>query len=335
VLKLTRRPRMAFITRRCDLIHTASGVLPVNRKPFVVSAEYYSSFVGLQHDRVMSKGFLDNTIKRLLADNCKKILPFSNASAKSILNSYGLRSDRLQDKIEVLYPAIEPRLQNRREPDGRIRVLHIGSAFFEKGGRELFEAVDFLTRELKMKIDLVSITSAPHHYRDKFLSFIHKYERNENFRILTESVDRAILFREYYSKADIFVLPTFGDFFGYVYLEAMACGLPLIGTNVFAVPEIVVDGRNGFLVDCPISPFKPDCTRKSDEEVGRYLDYVVNRGSEDLTKQLSERIRIIAEDEDLRRRMGKESLRMVSEGKFSIAERHKKLKRIYDDSLSG
>ena len=48
--------------------------------------------------------------------------------------------------------------------------------------------------------------------------------------------------------ADLFVLPSEQESFGLVALEAHACGVPVIGTRVGGMPELVRDGETGFLV---------------------------------------------------------------------------------------
>lgn len=50
-----------------------------------------------------------------------------------------------------------------------------------------------------------------------------------------------------YRAGDLFVLPTLYEGFGIVFVEAMACGLPTVSTNVGAVPEVV--GKAGLLVE--------------------------------------------------------------------------------------
>ncbi len=52
-----------------------------------------------------------------------------------------------------------------------------------------------------------------------------------------------------YQKASVFALPSRGEGFGLVYLEAMARGLPCIGSRQDAAGDVIVDGTTGHLVD--------------------------------------------------------------------------------------
>jgi len=51
-----------------------------------------------------------------------------------------------------------------------------------------------------------------------------------------------------YSKADIFVLPSYTEALGIVIMEAMASGLPVIATKTSGAQDLVEDGKTGFLV---------------------------------------------------------------------------------------
>jgi glycosyltransferase involved in cell wall biosynthesis len=92
------------------------------------------------------------------------------------------------------------------------------------------------------------------------VSFIGPVQGSEKVRVL--------------SQADIFVLPTLVDTAPLVILEAMRAGLPIISTDVGAIPEIVLDGQNGLI--CP--------SGNADELAGKIL-YLAERSA--LRQQMS------------------------------------------------
>lgn len=47
---------------------------------------------------------------------------------------------------------------------------------------------------------------------------------------------------------DVLVLPSEAEGFGLVLIEAMAAGVPVVGTNVPGIRDVIVDGENGLLV---------------------------------------------------------------------------------------
>ena len=59
---------------------------------------------------------------------------------------------------------------------------------------------------------------------------------------------------DHYRLADAFVMPGYGEGFGIVYLEALACGVPVVASQADASQEAVRDGLLGAIVD----PRDPD-----------------------------------------------------------------------------
>lgn len=57
-------------------------------------------------------------------------------------------------------------------------------------------------------------------------------------------------FTEFLQASDIFIFPSQSESFGVAALEAMACGVPVVATNTGGIPELVTDGKTGFL--CPV-----------------------------------------------------------------------------------
>jgi glycosyltransferase involved in cell wall biosynthesis len=68
-----------------------------------------------------------------------------------------------------------------------------------------------------------------------------------------------------YQGADILLFPTVREGFGLAAVEAMACGLPVVATKCSSLPEIIIDGKGGFLCD-------PGDTRAFAERINHLAD---------------------------------------------------------------
>jgi len=101
-----------------------------------------------------------------------------------------------------------------------------------------------------------------------------------------------------YNGADIFVMSSDMESFGLVYAEAMACGLPVIGTSVGGIPEIIDNNTNGFLV-APNTPV-----------------------------ELEKRIEILVKDQKKRESMGKAGVIKIN-NKFNLKKTVNRLVGIF------
>ncbi len=76
-------------------------------------------------------------------------------------------------------------------------------------------------------------------------------EKNRNIRIHSQVTDDHL--KTLYNQSTHFLLPSTGEGFGIVYLEAMANGLICLGANAGGVPDVIQDQENGFLCQSPVT----------------------------------------------------------------------------------
>lgn len=122
----------------------------------------------------------------------------------------------------------------------------------EKGVITLIEAFSKLNHKDKEVKLLVAMAAPPSELREEFRAAREKLKGY----IKLHNLEERIIYQEFkleemplvYVGSDLFVLASENETLGQVYIEAMACGLPVIGTNVGGIPEIIVDNCNGFLV---------------------------------------------------------------------------------------
>jgi len=315
--EILNRPHEVYVSPgNSQLIHACSGIMIKNKFPWVIDTEHAASFAGFKAGRLEK---IKPQVENLLGSKyCKKIMPWSEAGKKSIENS--LNTKNFKNKIEVVYPAMQP-LDAKNKKHGDINLLFVSVRFFTKGGKELLEAYDVLKKKYDFKLTIIS--DVPSELR-------RKYRNDKNIIFHEPNIPRQRLLDDFFSVADVFVLPSYMDTFGMVFLEAMSYRLPIVTTNVFAIPEIIKGA--GFAVDVSnFSWYGKDClfAWKNWEEFSRYSE---KENKPEVVKSMVSHISKLIEDKGLRTKMGTAGRTEVEKGKFSIKNRNLKLKRIYEES---
>lgn len=167
----------------------------------------------------------------LLAD----VVLTPSSYAKTTLVHAGVREER----IHVVPYGIDTQVFSRKKFDNRrgpLRLIFVGSLVQRKGLSYLMEAVRQLGR------DQVELVLAGRGVRDDRL--LARFA-DVPFRMLWNA-PRERLVTEL-QTADLFVFPSLVESFAHVILEAMAVGLPVLTTIHTAGPDLVENGRTGFV----------------------------------------------------------------------------------------
>jgi len=131
-------------------------------------------------------------------------------------------------------------------------VLFVGRVSPEKGVHILLKAFKHVIGQASRNIKLVVMGPLSSSFTSSDVSLYAKTLMNYAERVLpgkvvfTGPVDRGVL-RILYSNAYCLVLSSLVEAFGMVIIEAMASGVPVIGSTAGGIPDIVVDGVNGLL----------------------------------------------------------------------------------------
>lgn len=197
------------------------------------------------------------------------------------------------EKISVIYNGIAPikflpRDEARKKlkiHDGTILVGTIANLYKTKGLNYLIEAMNQVSGTRRQ---VLIIGDGPEK---------NNLESSNDKITLAGNIPNAA---SLLSAFDIYVCSSIKEGLPYTILEAMKAGLPIISTDVGAIPEIITDGKNGLLVE----PKKPE--------------------------QLVEKIKYLIDNTDIAKKLGEQAKKDVAE-KFSLERMLKETEKIYEE----
>jgi glycosyltransferase involved in cell wall biosynthesis len=301
---------------------TFSPFRPVYRKEkWVAFIEHLGGILPSTYDISNLNIYRKFVSKVLSSKNCKKIVPYCGASERTLLNY--LDSRKFRDKVQVVHLAVRPKHFEKKYTNDVVRFLFLGTVnygedpgtFTVKGGKETLEAFGKLNEIYGQQIELLMRCRVPSDAKAKYRRIVSL----NNVKII-ESPLSSDEFARLVQATDIYMHP------GHItpamaFLDAMSYELPIIATDVFSSSEMVSDGLNGFLVKAPF---------KVDNFVAQWSR--IDSVNQQMIDEIVAKARILIDDSNLRRRMGREGRKRVEYGEFSIGERNRKLKRIFDEA---
>lgn len=220
-------------------------------------------------------GKIMTKIKRFVLKHSDMVCPNSNATMEACREIYdreytiipmGIYMDRFVEKLP------SKSIQDRHNLNS-FTILFVGRLAEVKGVEYLLDAVRKLKQE-KQEFKLLIVGDGP--LKQSFESYVEQHQLSE-FVELVGWVPSDQL-NDYYSVADVFVGPSLSEPQGLVFCEALATGTPVIATNVGGLPDIVQEGKTGYL----ISP-------KSSDAIKSKLLYLITHRDE--LKKMSNRAR--------------------------------------------
>lgn len=147
-------------------------------------------------------------------------------------------------------------------PNGEKVIVHISNFREVKRATDVVRTFANLHRE-ELPVKLLMVGDGPDRSNAEQLARELGAYRDVRFLGKQEPVEEIL------SIADVFMIPSGSETFGLAALEAMACRVPVVSSDIGGLPELNIDGETGFLCELGDVDAYTDCIRRllTDEEL--------------------------------------------------------------------
>jgi glycosyltransferase involved in cell wall biosynthesis len=175
---------------------------------------------------------LDEKVRRALFVNCISHFCRSQVMLFAPAECWG--------KVRIVHCGVDPNLFQLKTHEGRgNKLLFVGRIAAAKGLPILLEVLS--------KLEGVTLNIAGDG-PDRALLEEKARALNISSRVNFLGYQSQPQVRKLFREADLFVMSSFAEGVPVVLMEAMAAGVPVVATRIAGIPELVRDGRSGFLV---------------------------------------------------------------------------------------
>jgi N-acetyl-alpha-D-glucosaminyl L-malate synthase BshA len=171
-------------------------------------------------------------------------------AVSSYLKDATYRTFGVRNQIEVIYnfvncdiyqPQAKSDLRDRYAPHGEKVLIHLSNFRAVKRTTDVVEIFVRVRRQLPAI--LLMVGDGPDRGKAEWAAREQGVDEYVHFLGKQDNIEDLI------SAADLLLLPSENESFGLVALEAMACEVPVVASDVGGLPEVVTSGEDGFLVE--------------------------------------------------------------------------------------
>ena len=208
------------------------------RVPYVV--HLHGTF--LAPDGIRPASRLYRSAYRRLFDGAAWLLLLGKASQRSVraLGSYDAKTTVIPNFID--FRAVPHRIRIGSRADGPMKVLYTGRIWPPKGISTIATVAERLP-----DVNFQLVGDGPVESRDAFIRDLESRRLFGRVAVLDARPNKDVL--ALLAEADVFLFPSLREGLPSSVLEAMAVGLPVVASNVGAIPEIIDVSKGGMLFD--------------------------------------------------------------------------------------
>lgn len=236
-----------------ELVHTFNEI-PIGIRPFVVSFENeLPRYLGDPARWQINAG-----IDMLSSDRCRAIMALSEVAAINLRSKFlRLGVSEIASKISVFRGAVldlplnNSMARQRTSSLEPLRVLFVGRDAFGKGLLPTLDALD----QCRSEGALIQATLVCNFEERDYISKGRLVDRLGIVERIRQQPDTTYYplvtnqkIQEMMRSHDVLIFPTLDESLGWVAVEASLAGMPVISTDVYALPEIVIHGVTGYLI---------------------------------------------------------------------------------------